>query len=93
MAFGSAFLEGRLQTREREALPPPAAGGGQPGRERERGCRLWNLLPTPPLSFSPSLSLSNSAQPPAEKLVATCAAGLSFLEKEFDLKGQIHCAV
>lgn len=83
----SAF---RLAKGKRSLRPPRE--GGDSGREggssgRERGYRLWNLLPT-----LPSLSLPPSPFPslpslPAEKLVAACTAGLSFLEKQFDLKG------
>lgn len=79
MASGSAFLEERLQTADREVLPPPAAGGGHPERERERGCWLWNLLSTPPLSFSPSLSLSTSAEPACRETGRCLYSRLEFL--------------
>lgn len=75
----------------KRSLRPPREGGTPGGKGDPPGGSGATGSGTfcPPL---PSLSLPPSPFPSlpsllAEKLVAACTAGLSFLEKQFDLKG------
>lgn len=75
----------RAPSDRRKGSAPSAREGATPGGSWATWSGTFcTLLPSLSLPPSPLRSLPSL---PAEKLVAACTASLSFLEKQFDLKG------